>query len=148
MAAAVIKRYEKKIASLTAASKRARSKAGEATENIMGAATTAGVATLFGSLRGKYGGDIMKVGGIPTDLMTAGILHSLALLGVGRGMEQHLRNAGNGALSAAGFVWGAKMGMASLVPKPTIPGLTPGTPAATLEGERLSAEALANLVAS
>lgn len=148
MAIAAIKRYEKKIASLTAASKRARSKAGEAAENIMGAATTAGVATLFGTLRGRYGGDVMKVAGVPADLLTAGVLHGLALMGVGRGMETHLRNAGNGALSAAGFVWGARMGMQALKPSPPTTPMAPGTPGATLQGERLSVEALQNLVGS
>jgi hypothetical protein len=84
------------------ATKRAREKAGEMTETAIGVVTTAGTAFGFGYLEGRVTDkkQFELVPGLPLPLAVGAAAHVFALLGVGRGMETHLKNIGNGALAA------------------------------------------------
>lgn len=134
---ASLKKYEKKIQSLQQASRNARKKAGEVGESVIASVETAGTATLFGLIRGRYGGKSLDIGGVPLDLGAGVGLHLLAIAGVGRNMEDHFRQVGDGCLSAAGFMWGLKTGMRADKSKVT--------PESAIKGQRLSDEELAQL---
>lgn len=74
---------------------------------------TAG-AFAFGLAHGYANGDATSmadnIGGIPTPLLGAAVLHGLGLMGVGGDMSGHLHSFGDGALAAFASNFGRQIG--------------------------------------
>jgi hypothetical protein len=110
-----------KVESLKKATARARDKAGEVASELVRTAVTGGTAFTAGLVTGRYGEAKTKLFGVPGTLAVAGGAHLFALLGVGKGAEEHVRSIGNGSLSAylttQGLKVGAKMAAEASAPK-------------------------------
>lgn len=110
---ATLNKMKARIEGFRKATARAREKAGEATQTIVASAEIGGAAFLHGLATGRYGEEKLKIAGVPLGLGLGVGANVLALVGVGRGMEDHLRNLGNGALagylSNLGLRTGAKL---------------------------------------
>lgn len=133
MASAALARAQKKIVSLQQSTRKAREKAGEVLENTLTAAETVGTAFAFGVWEGRVDKpEDFEIMGIPMPLFAGVGLQALALFGVGRGMEGHMRALGNGALSAhmngigrrMGSEMKARGGISGTAPRGSIPSNT------------------------
>ena len=115
MASSALTHYKNQIERFKASTKRAREKAGEMTESVLTIAETAGTAFAVGYFAGQI--DMsdeaskkkFELFGVPYPLLVGIGAHAFALMGVGRGMESHLKNIGTGALSAHLFGIGYNM---------------------------------------
>ena len=121
MASSALSHYKNKIEHFRKATARAREKAGEMTESVLSIAETAGTAFAVGYFAGGIDktqdeinkaagkGSAFELFGVPYPLLLGIGAHAFALMGVGRGMESHLKNVGTGALSAHLFTIGYNM---------------------------------------
>jgi len=101
MASMSLVKAKKQIESLKQSSKRARAKAGEMTESLLTTGEVAGTAFAIGFWEGRIdNAKQFEIFSVPVPLAMGVGAHVFALLGVGRGMEGHLRSIGNGALAA------------------------------------------------
>lgn len=99
------------VARAQASSKRAREKAGELMQVTVHAALTGATAYALGVLEGQLDNPKQfEFLGVPIPLAVAVGAHGAALLGVGRGMEQHFTAVGNGALAAHAAGMGRALG--------------------------------------
>jgi hypothetical protein len=106
-----LSKLEGQVARYQAATKRAREKAGEVTEQALQAAETVGTAFGFGVFEGRLQNPAdFELAGVPIPLLLGVGAHAAAFLGVGRNMEPHLHAIGNGALAAHLNGLGRKMG--------------------------------------
>jgi hypothetical protein len=128
-------------------SKLARAKAGEVTEQILSIGEVAGTAFAFGYFDGKTvpGSKVFNPLGIPAPLLGGVLAHAAALLGVGRGMESHLKNIGNGALSAHLFHIGQEAGTKARTAAPATKGDVDLLGAANRSGAAVTESDLANM---
>jgi hypothetical protein len=102
-------RLKDKLVRMQATTRRAREKAGEVAENIVGSATTVGSAFAIGAAQGYLGEEKMRVFNVPVPLIVGLGAHLAAIVGTGGQGETHLRNIGNGALAAYASFAGLKM---------------------------------------
>lgn len=108
---------------LQAATKRAREKTAEVMENVITSAETVGTSFAFGLWEGRItDSKQFELGGIPIPLLAGVSAHAFALLGVGRGMEDHLRAIGNGALASHLNGIGRRVGSQSKIKKSSVRG--------------------------
>lgn len=113
--------------SLKASTKRLREKAGEQAEAFLTTVETGGVAFGFGYWEGVIDDpEDFEIIGVPIPLAVGIAAHTLAFFGVGRGMENHIRAAGNGALAAHLNGVGRKLGSESKKAPGPKGELTPG----------------------
>lgn len=111
MSSGAITRYKHALERAHASTKRAREKAGEVMQTAIDASLSSGTAFAFGIWNGRVGErKEYELFGVPAPLLAAVAAHGAAVMGVGRGMEGHLRSIGNGALSAHLFGIGSEMG--------------------------------------
>lgn len=135
-------KLKNQVTNLKKASARAREKAGEATERLLMAAEVGGTAFAFGQIQARYGGVVIL--GVPSDLGLGVLANVASLLGVGRGMEAHLANIGNGALASYAFRSSYNMGVESMTKaKKAIP--TQATRILGDSDEKISGESLADI---
>jgi hypothetical protein len=113
MASVALSKMRHQIERFKASTARAREKAGEVTHTILEIAETGGTCFAFGYYEGMITDPKkFELFSVPVPLLTGVAAHAFALLGVGRGMEDHLKAIGTGALAAhlngIGRVMGAK----------------------------------------
>lgn len=114
MSTALVKKWQHKAEMAKKASARAREKAGELMKTTLDAGIAGGTAFGLGALHARAEGEATpekakeaySIFGIPLPLAVAAAAHGAALFGVGHGMEQHFRSAGNGAIAAHLFLTG------------------------------------------
>lgn len=139
---AEITRLRTRLTSLKATSTRARQKAGEQVENIVGVALTGASSYGFGFGRGAYGP--IEFFGVPLELGVAVLGHAAAFLGLGGDMaEKSMRHIGTGALATWAAIEGQRMGLEWAEKRPTVSG-DDGQRGGT-RGERLSMDELLSL---
>lgn len=109
MAHPAIAKYKHALERAHASTRRAREKAGEVMQTVVHATETGASAFAFGVLEGQSG-TMPEPLGIPAPLLAAAVLHGAAAFGVGRGMEDHVKALGNGALAAYAFSKGQFVG--------------------------------------
>ncbi len=96
---------------MKASSARARKKAGETMETVVRTAEVSGTAFGLGILQARSGDpEGIKVAGVNLNLGIGLGAHLFGLLGVGRGMESHLKAVGDGALGVYAFTAGLGVG--------------------------------------
>lgn len=96
-----ITKLQKALVTAKKSSARAREKAGELMEQALDAALTGGSAWALGLWEGRaQNRKDYELFGVPAPLVVAAGAYAGMLFGVGRGMEQHVRSIGNGALAA------------------------------------------------
>ena len=101
MASLSLVKARKKIDSLQKSTRNARKKAGEVVETVVEAGETVGTAFAFGLFEGQLKDPkSFEIFTVPIPLATGLVSHAFALMGVGKGMERHMRAIGNGALAA------------------------------------------------
>jgi hypothetical protein len=111
MASQSLVKLKDKILRLQHGTARAREKAGEVMETVINAGETVGASFAFGLWEGRTNDPKQfEIAGVPVPLALGIASHAFAMFGVGRGMEAHFRNIGNGALSAHLNGIGRKMG--------------------------------------
>ena len=137
MASTSLAKYKGMIERYKASTARAREKAGEAMETALDAGLVSGAAFAFGIWEGKVNDpEHFELVGVPVPLIAGIAGHAFALLGVGKGMEQHFRSVANGALAShlngvgrrVGAEWDTKAKDAKA--KAALPGSAPAAPAA------------------
>lgn len=109
MASPALAKMKDRLQRMQATTRRAREKAGEVAENVVGTATTVGSAFAIGAAQGYLGEEKMKVFNVPVPLLVGLGSHLFAIMGTGGQGETHLRNIGNGSLSAYAAFAGLKM---------------------------------------
>jgi hypothetical protein len=113
MASQGLARMRHQVERFKMATKNARAKAGEVTEALLTLGETAGTAFAFGYYEGAVTSPKQfEFFGVPAPLLAGLGAHAFALLGVGRGMDEHLRAIGNGALASHLNGIGRQMGKA------------------------------------
>ena len=101
MASVALSKMRNQIERFKSATKNARAKAGELTETVLNTGETVGTAFAFGYYEGSVTDPKQfELFGVAAPLLAGLGAHVFALVGVGRGMEDHLRAIGNGALAA------------------------------------------------
>jgi len=144
-----VDKLKNRLASLKRSSAKAREKAGESVERLLMSAEVGGTAFAFGQVQARYGG--VNILGVPADLGVGIAANVMSILGVGRGMETHLANIGNGALAAYAFKTGHDMGVKSMQAAgkaiPQRPTRLLGEEDSEVSGESLSDIDLENLAA-
>jgi hypothetical protein len=101
MASVALAKMHHQIEKFKSATKNAREKAGEVTEAVLTLAETGGASFAFGFYEGSIADPTkFEFFGVPAPLLTGIAAHVFALIGVGKGMEPHIRAIGNGALAA------------------------------------------------
>lgn len=126
-------------------SRRARAKAGELMETAVHTVETGGTAFALGYLQGSLSEaerDKFELFGVPIPLAIGVASHTLAVMGVGRGMEPHFRAVGNGALACHLFGVGRQVAQGR-GGRTAVRGSLPGSRARASAG--ISAQDLAEL---
>lgn len=133
------------ITRLQQSTKRAREKAGELVESVVTAGEVSGTAFAIGFWEGRIQKpEDFEVFGVPIPLAAGLAAHTFAMLGVGRGMENHLRSVGNGALAAHLNGIGRKLGQRAKIAAPAVAGELPGA-SMNRQGAGITEEMLRNL---
>lgn len=133
---------------LQAATKRAREKSAEVMENVIVAGETVGSAFLFGMWEGRVDNPKhFELGGVPVPLLVGIGAHAFAMMGVGRGMEDHFRAVGNGALASHLNGIGRRVGAESKIKKSPVVTPIKGELNSARQGVGITEADLANLAA-
>jgi hypothetical protein len=91
-----------KMARLHGATSKMRAKAGETMETMVRSGEIAATSFALGVVHTRFadaGNRPPMVFGVPVELLGGVAAHAFALMGVGRGMESHMRAVGDGALA-------------------------------------------------
>lgn len=113
MSSSALVQARDKIARLQVSTRRAREKAGEMMQTALHTGEAVGTAFAFGFLEGSLDDPKkFELAGVPLPLAVGVGAHAFAAFGVGRGMEDHFKAIGTGALAAhlngLGRAYGAK----------------------------------------
>lgn len=104
-----VKKLQKRLANAQNNSKRLRMKAREGLETVLRSGEVCGAAFAFGVVKGRTG-DTPSIAGVPLDLALGITGHGLAILGLGGGMDAHMRSLADGALSSYVHTMGVDIG--------------------------------------
>lgn len=109
MASMSLKKLQRSLQSAKNSTARMRKKAREGVETLLRTGEVCGTSFVFGVVKGRSGSD-PKIGGVPVDLGLGIGGHALAMLGIGGGMENHLRGLADGALASFATTQGLGIG--------------------------------------
>lgn len=122
-----IAKLQHKLAVARKSTARAREKAGELMETALETGLTGGMALALGVWSRSSPSSFKDLGfGVPAPLAIGIAAHAASMFGVGRGMEQHVRSLGNGAIAAHLFSVGQDM-VAAKASAPQVSGVGPST---------------------
>lgn len=110
MASAAVTAWKNRYEAARASSRRVRQKIGESTQALVNAGLSAGTGFALGAFAGSLKDPKdWEVAGVAIPVWVGGLAHAAALMGVGRGQEDHLRAIGTGALTVHAFGMGRKL---------------------------------------
>lgn len=101
-------KLQKMVQRYQSTSRHVREKAGETMQTAIGVGVSAGSGFLLGYMSKKAPAQFATSfgAGVPFPLAMAVAAHAAALMGVGRGMEEHIRTVGDSAITAHLFLLG------------------------------------------
>lgn len=109
MATLSLKKMQRSLESAKRNSQRMRAKAREGVETVLRTGEVCGTSLLFGVVKGRTG-DTPSVAGVPLDLGLGLAGHGMAIMGIGGGMEGHLRGFADGCLASFSHTQGVAIG--------------------------------------